>query len=143
MSTGYVPQEILDEIVARCDIVSVVNEYVPLKRKGSNYQGLCPFHNEKTPSFSVSPGKQIFHCFGCGKGGNVFRFIMDIEGVSFLEAVERLAKRANVTLPEKEMTAAQRAKLEQRKRYLKINNFAARYYQKILLETEAGRPYRE
>ena len=63
MSTGYIPQEILDEIVARCDIVSVINEYVPLKRRGSNYQGLCPFHNEKTPSFSVSPSKQIFHCF--------------------------------------------------------------------------------
>ena len=64
MSTGYIPQEVLDEIVARCDIVSVINEYVPLKRRGSNYQGLCPFHNEKTPSFSVSPSKQIFHCFG-------------------------------------------------------------------------------
>ncbi|MGM9524806.1 MAG: DNA primase [Peptococcaceae bacterium] len=143
MSTGYIPQEILDEIVARCDIVSVVNEYVPLKRKGSNYQGLCPFHNEKTPSFSVSPAKQIFHCFGCGKGGNVFRFIMEIEGVSFLEAVEKLAGRAGVKLPEKEMTAAQRHKMEQRKRYLQINDFVARYYQKILLETAQGKPYRE
>lgn len=143
MSTGYIPQEILDEIVARCDIVSVVGEYVPLKRRGSNYQGLCPFHNEKTPSFSVSPAKQIFHCFGCGKGGNVFRFIMEIEGVSFLEAVEKLAKRANIKLPEKEMTAAQREKLEQRKRYLQINNYAARYYHKVLLETSAGQPYRD
>lgn len=143
MSTGYIPQEILDEIVARCDIVSVINEYVPLKRKGSNYQGLCPFHNEKTPSFSVSPGKQIFHCFGCGKGGNVFRFIMEIEGISFLEAVEKLAKRANVKLPEKEMTAAQREKLEQRKRYLQINDFAARYYHKVLMETPQGKPYRD
>ncbi len=143
MSTGYIPQEILDEIVARCDIVSVINEYVPLKRRGSNYQGLCPFHNEKTPSFSVSPGKQIFHCFGCGKGGNVFRFIMEIEGVSFLEAVEKLAKRANVKLPEKELTAAQREKLEQRKRYLQINDFTARYYHKVLMETPQGRPYRD
>lgn len=143
MSTGYIPQEILDEIVARCDIVSVINEYVPLKRKGSNYQGLCPFHHEKTPSFSVSPGKQIFHCFGCGKGGNVFRFIMEIEGISFLEAVEKLAKRANVKLPEKEMTAAQREKLEQRKRYLQINDFAARYYHKVLMETPQGKPYRD
>lgn len=143
MSTGYIPQEILDEIVARCDIVSVVGEYVPLKRRGSNYQGLCPFHNEKTPSFSVSPAKQIFHCFGCGKGGNVFRFIMEIEGVSFLEAVEKLAKRANVKLPEKELTAAQREKLEQRKRYLQINSYVARYYHKVLLETSAGQPYRD
>ncbi|MBR4945357.1 MAG: DNA primase [Peptococcaceae bacterium] len=143
MSTGYIPQEILDEIIARCDIVSVINEYVPLKRKGSNYQGLCPFHNEKTPSFSVSPGKQIFHCFGCGKGGNVFRFIMDIEGISFLEAVEKLAKRANVTLPEKEMTAEQRKRMEQRKRYIQINDFAARYYHKVLMESQQGRPYRD
>jgi len=143
MSTGYIPQEVLDEIAARCDIVSVINEYVPLKRRGSNYQGLCPFHNEKTPSFSVSPGKQIFHCFGCGKGGNVFRFIMDIEGISFLEAVEKLAKRANVPLPEKEMTAEQRKKMEQRKRYLQINDFAARYYHKVLMESQQGKPYRE
>ncbi len=143
MATGYIPQEILDEIVARCDIVSVINEYVPLKRKGSNYQGLCPFHNEKTPSFSVSPGKQIFRCFGCGKGGNVFRFIMDIEGITFIEAVEKLAKRANVKLPEKEMTAEQRKKLEQRKRYIQINDFAARYYHKVLMETPQGKPYRD
>ena len=143
MSTGYIPQEVLDEIAARCDIVSVINEYVPLKRRGSNYQGLCPFHNEKTPSFSVSPGKQIFHCFGCGKDGNVFRFIMDIEGISFLEAVEKLAKRANVPLPEKEMTAEQRKKMEQRKRYLQINDFAARYYHKVLMESQQGKPYRE
>lgn len=143
MATGYIPQEILDEIVARCDIVSVINEYVPLKRKGSNYQGLCPFHNEKTPSFSVSPGKQIFHCFGCGKGGNVFRFIMEIEGISFMEAVEKLAKRANVKLPEKEMTAEQKRRLEQRKRYLQINDFAARYYHKVLMESTQGKPYRE
>lgn len=143
MSTGYIPQQVLDEIVARCDIVSVIGEYVPLKRKGSNYQGLCPFHNEKTPSFSVSPGKQIFHCFGCGKGGNVFRFIMEIEGISFLEAVEKLAKRANVKLPEKEMTAEQQKKLAQRKRYLQINDFAARYYHKILLDTPQGKPYRD
>ena len=143
MATGYIPQEILDEIVARCDIVSVVNEYVPLKRKGSNYQGLCPFHNEKTPSFSVSPGKQIFHCFGCGKGGNVFRFLMEIEGISFMEAVEKLAKRANVKLPEKEMTAEQKRRLEQRKRYLQINDFAARYYHKVLMESSQGKPYRQ
>lgn len=142
MSTGYIPQEILDEIVARCDIVSVINEYVPLKRRGSNYQGLCPFHNEKTPSFSVSPAKQIFHCFGCGKGGNVFRFVMEIEGISFVEAVEKLAKRAGVTLPEKEMTPQQRKVLEQRKRYQQINELAARYYHSVLMNSAMGQPYR-
>lgn len=143
MSTGYIPQEILDEIVARCDIVSVINEYVPLKRRGSNYQGLCPFHNEKTPSFSVSPGKQIFHCFGCGKGGNVFRFVMEIEGISFVEAVEKLAKRAGVQLPEKELTAGQRKQMEQRKRYLQINELVTRYYHTVLMEHAMGQPYRE
>lgn len=143
MSTGYIPQEILDEIVARCDIVSVINEYVPLKRRGSNYQGLCPFHNEKTPSFSVSPSKQIFHCFGCGKGGNVFRFVMEIEGISFLEAVEKLAKRAGVKLPEKELTPEQRKAIEKRKRYQQINELAARYYHTVLTKSKMGQPYRE
>ncbi len=143
MSTGYIPQEILDEIVARCDIVSVINEYVPLKRRGSNYQGLCPFHNEKTPSFSVSPSKQIFHCFGCGKGGNVFRFVMDIEGISFVEAAEKLAKRAGVRLPEKELTPEQRKSLEKRKRYQQINELAARYYHSVLMKSTMGQPYRD
>lgn len=141
MSTGYIPQEILDEIIAKSDIVSVVGEYVPLKRRGNNYQGLCPFHHEKTPSFSVSPGKQIFHCFGCGKGGNVFRFVMEIEGVSFPEAVEKLARRANVTLPEREISAAEKKRLEDHKRFVQINTAAAKYYHKVLLETEAGKAY--
>ena len=142
MSIGRIPQEVLDEIAARCDIVTIVNEYVPLKRRGSNYQGLCPFHSEKTPSFSVSPGKQIFHCFGCGKGGNVFRFIMEIEGISFLEAVEKLAKRAGVELPKQEMTPAQIKKMEEKKRYLQINEAAAMYYHKVLMETKMGAPFR-
>lgn len=138
MSTGYIPQDILDEIVAKSDIVSVVSEYVPLKRKGSNYQGLCPFHGEKTPSFSVSPNKQIFHCFGCGKGGNVFKFLMEIEGIPFLEAVEKLAKKANIKLPEKELSQAEKERLKQRSRYLQINEATAKYYHKVLLETTAG-----
>jgi len=142
MSSGYIPQELLDEIADRCDIVSIVNEYVPLKRRGRNYQGLCPFHHEKTPSFSVSPDKKIFHCFGCGKGGNVFRFIMEIEGIPFMEAVEKLAKRAGVKLPEKEITQAQRQQLERHKRYLKINDYVARYYQRILWEKPEGAPFR-
>ena len=143
MSIGYIPQEILDEIIAKNDIVSVVGEYVPLKRRGNNYQGLCPFHHEKTPSFSVSPSKQIFHCFGCGKGGNVFRFIMEIEGLSFPEAAEKLAKRANITLPERELSPVEKKKIEERKRYLQINTVAAKYYHKVLLETEAGKVFRQ
>ncbi len=141
MSAGYIPQEILDEIAAKCDIVSVVNEYVPLKRKGVNYQGLCPFHNEKTPSFSVSPSKQIYHCFGCGVGGNVFKFVMEIDHLTFPEAVAKLAKRAGVALPEKELTPAQRKTQEKRRRLFKINELTARYYQKVLLETKGGKVY--
>ena len=91
--------QFLDEVVARNDIADVVSSYVTLTRKGGNLFGLCPFHNEKTPSFSVAPDKQIYHCFGCKKGGGVINFIMEIEGLSFPEAVEFLAKRANIPLP--------------------------------------------
>ena len=85
-SKGRIPQDILDEIIARTDIVDVIGRYVPLKKQGQNFIGLCPFHHEKTPSFSVSQNKQIYHCFGCGVGGNVFKFLMEIEHLSFPEA---------------------------------------------------------
>ena len=98
----YTP-ELLEEIKNRNDIVDVVSQYVILKRKGRNYFGLCPFHNEKSPSFSVSPEKQIFHCFGCNVGGNVFHFIMKIENISFFESVKMLANRAGIELPQEEM----------------------------------------
>ena len=93
-------QRFLDELIARSDIVDVVSGYVALQRKGGNLFGLCPFHNEKTPSFSVSPDKQIYHCFGCKKGGGVINFIMEIENLSFPDAVAFLARRANMPLPE-------------------------------------------
>ena len=93
-------QRFLDELIARSDIVDVVSGYVALQRKGGNLFGLCPFHNEKTPSFSVSPDKQIYHCFGCKKGGGVINFIMEIENLTFPEAVRFLAKRANLPVPE-------------------------------------------
>ena len=91
--------EILNEVRENSDIVEVISQYVHLKRSGRNYFGLCPFHNEKSPSFSVSPDKQIFHCFGCGVGGNVFTFISKIEGIGFKEAIENLAERARIILP--------------------------------------------
>ena len=91
--------EILNEVRENSDIVEVISQYVHLKRSGRNYFGLCPFHNEKSPSFSVSPDKQIFHCFGCGVGGNVFTFISKIEGIGFKEAIENLADRAGIVLP--------------------------------------------
>ena len=92
-------QSFLEELTARSDIVDVVSGYFTLTRHCGNLFGLCPFHNEKTPSFSVAPDKQIYHCFGCKKGGDVINFIMDIEGLSFTEAVRFLAKRANMPLP--------------------------------------------
>ena len=100
------PQSFLDELVARSDIVDVVGSYVALTKKGANYFGLCPFHNEKTGSFSVSPDKQIYHCFGCKKGGGVISFIMEEENLSFPDAVRFLAKRANLPVPEEEQGEA-------------------------------------
>ena len=91
--------ELIDEVKNSNDIVDVISQYMALKRSGRNYFGLCPFHNEKSPSFSVSPDKQIFHCFGCGVGGNVIHFISKIEGIGFRESLEFLAERAGITLP--------------------------------------------
>ena len=103
------PENFISELIERNDIVSVVSDYVRLtKRSGSNMFGLCPFHSEKTPSFSVSPDKQFYHCFGCGKGGGVINFIMDIENLSYPEAVEFLAKRANMPMPEETNDAESR-----------------------------------
>src|SRR5690625_4685864 len=95
-----IPEEKIEEVRKANDIVDVISEYVPLKKQGRNYFGLCPFHGEKTPSFSVAPDKQIFHCFGCKVGGNVYSFLMEIEGWSFLEAVQHLAEKAGVELPQ-------------------------------------------
>ena len=118
--------QFLDEVVARNDIADVVSSYVTLTRKGGNLFGLCPFHNEKTPSFSVAPDKQIYHCFGCKKGGGVINFIMEIEGLSFPEAVEFLAKRANIPLPAEDEARSNADRL--RRRVLELNRAAARWY---------------
>ncbi len=121
-----IPQRFLDELVARSDIADVVGDYVQLtKRSGSNLFGLCPFHSEKTPSFSVSTDRQTFHCFGCGKGGGVITFIREIENLSFRDAVEVLAKRAGMELPEEEGNEELRSK---RDRLLLLNRTAARYF---------------
>ena len=123
------PASFLDELIARSDIVDVVSDYVHLTKKGSNLFGLCPFHSEKTGSFSVSPDKQIYHCFGCGKGGGVINFIMDEENLSFPDAVRFLAKRANMEVPEEDSHSAS-GRLRQR--VLALNKDAARYYHKVL-----------
>ena len=100
--------ELIEEVRSRNDIVDVISQYVRLSKKGSTYFGLCPFHNEKTGSFSVSPNKQMYYCFGCHAGGNVFTFLMQYENYTFGEAMEALAERAGVDLPKQEYTAAQR-----------------------------------
>ena len=122
------PQNFMDELTARSDIVDVVGSYVQLTRKGSNLFGLCPFHSEKTGSFSVSPDKQIYHCFGCKKGGGVISFIMEEENLSFPDAVRFLAKRANLPVPEEEQGEGSRL----RARLLELNRDAARFYYELL-----------
>src|SRR3990167_8115755 len=97
--TSKIPSDFIDEVVNRTDIVSLIDGYVPLKKKGANYMACCPFHKEKTPSFSVSPTKQIFYCFGCGVGGNAIRFLMDYERLNFVEVVSLLAKQAGLEFP--------------------------------------------
>ena len=129
-------ETIIDEVRQSNDIVDVISQYVHLKRSGRNYFGLCPFHNEKSPSFSVSPDKQIFHCFGCGVGGNVFSFLSKIENMSFIEAVQNLASRANIALPTLENNADS-AKEELKAKVYKVNEFAAEFYHQNLYKPEA------
>lgn len=129
-------QRFLDELIARSDIVDVVSGYVALQRKGGNLFGLCPFHNEKTPSFSVSPDKQIYHCFGCKKGGGVINFIMEVENLTFPEAVRFLAKRANLPVPEDDGPQDGADRL--RRRVLELNRDAARWYYDLLCSPEGA-----
>ena len=120
--------DIIEEVRMKNDIVDVISQYVRLTRKGSSYFGLCPFHNEKTPSFSVTPSKQMYYCFGCGAGGNVYNFVMQYENYSFGEALSHLAERAGVELPKIEYSQAARAKAEKRATLLEINKKAAQYF---------------
>ena len=132
----YYSEEIIDEVRQNNDVVDVISQYVHLSRKGRNYFGLCPFHNEKSPSFSVSPDKQIFHCFGCGVGGNVYTFLMKIEGLTFLEALETLAERAKIQLPTLD-TGLDSQKEELKSKVYKINEISAEFYHQNLYKTTA------
>ncbi len=123
--------EIIEEVRQSNDIVDVISQYVRLTRKGRNYFGLCPFHNEKSPSFSVSPDRQIFHCFGCGVGGNVYTFLMKIDGITFRESLETLAERANIQLPTLENNA-DNAREELKAKVYKVNEFTAEFYHQNL-----------
>ena len=111
----FYPEEVLEEVRTRSDIVDIISGYVRLQKKGSNLFGLCPFHHEKSPSFSVSPSKQMYYCFGCGASGNVITFVMEYENYSFQEAVQLLAERSGIQLPKMEYSKEQRAMAEDRK----------------------------
>lgn len=131
------PEDVIEEVRSRSDIVDVIQRYVQLKKKGSSYFGLCPFHNEKSPSFSVSRDKQMFYCFGCGVGGNVFTFLMNYENLTFPEAVAELAKECGIKLPEHEETEADRARNRKRDRMFLLQKEAATFYY-TMLRSKAG-----
>lgn len=130
------PQEILEEVRLQNDIVDVISEYLPLKQKGTSYFGLCPFHNEKSPSFSVSSERQFYYCFGCGAAGNVFTFIMQMENDTFPEAVKRLADRANIVLPEPQYTEQAKQHEMQRQRLFELHKQAGRFFYEKLQQSE-------
>ena len=139
----FIPEEKIAEIRASCSIVEVISSYASLTKAGTNYKGLCPFHEEKTPSFVVSEAKKIFHCFGCGASGDVFTFLMKFERMSFQSAVRQLAKRQGISLPEKELSPEQRKRRSEREEQFSINQIAAQFYHEILLHNQRGKNARE
>ena len=143
---GTIPSETIEQIAAANDIVEIIGSYFPLKRAGTNFKALCPFHQEKTPSFMVSPSRQTFHCFGCGAGGSVFRFVVDYEHVDFPTAVRKLAARAGITVVEKSggrgLGDEQRQR-ELRQRLLKLHAEAAQWFHENLIKREVGKAARE
>lgn len=139
-----ISEEKIAEVRERAGIVEVVSDYISLKKSGANYQGLCPFHGEKTPSFSVNQARGFFHCFGCGVNGNAITFIMKMEGLSFPEAVKLLARRVGVVIEERPLTMAEKKNIDEKEQQLAIISLAARYYGSLLLHddvAEAGRRY--
>ncbi|MDD2432131.1 MAG: DNA primase [Clostridia bacterium] len=132
---GLIPEDFIDDLRNRVDIVDFIRGFVSLKRQGQNYVGLCPFHAEKTPSFVVSPHKQIFHCFGCGKGGNVYTFLMEQGGLNFPEAVTQLANHCGIPMPQKDLSPEQARQNSLSKKFYHINELAANFFQKMLDET--------
>jgi DNA primase len=143
---GTIPSETIEQIAAANDIVEVIGSYFPLKRAGTNFKALCPFHQEKTPSFMVSPSRQTFHCFGCGAGGSVFRFVVDYEHVDFPTAVRKLATRAGITVVEKSGRRGagdEERQRELRQRLLKLHAEAAQWFHENLIKREVGKAARE
>jgi DNA primase len=140
---GTIPPETIEQIAAANDIVDVIGSYFPLKRAGANFKALCPFHQEKTPSFMVSPSRQTFHCFGCGAGGSVFRFVMDYEHTDFPSAVRKLATRVGITVVETRAAADEDRRYEARRTLLKLHADAAEWCHENLLKRDVGEPARK
>ena len=135
---GYIPEDKIAEIRQAADIVEVIAETVLLKKSGKNFSGLCPFHAEKTPSFTVSPDKQIFHCFGCGAGGSVFSFIMKRDGIGFADAVRHLAARSGVEIPERSVSPRAKRQLSEQAALMEVNRLAADYFRQTIRQQPAG-----
>lgn len=138
----YYPEELVEEVRASNDIVEVISQYIPLKKAGADYKGLCPFHGEKTPSFNVNPARQMYHCFGCGVSGNVYTFLMEYENLTFKEAVETLAERAGIKLPKMQYSKAQQAERDRKNTLLEINKAAALYFYRQLRNPDGEAGYR-
>jgi DNA primase len=132
----YIPDEVIAEVRSRADIVEVISEYLPLKKAGKNYRALCPFHPEKTPSFMVSSAKQVFHCFGCGIGGDMFGFVMKSESLSFPQAVKVLAKKFGVPIPQRRVSPSAKREIDRKEALYKVNQLAMDYYHDLLFRRE-------
>lgn len=134
-----IPQSTIDRIIDAANIVDVVSDYVTLRRAGASYKGLCPFHDDKTPSFSVSPARGVCKCFSCGKGGNSVHFIMEMEQMSYVEALKHLAKKYGIPVEEEEMTDEQRQKMNERESMFAVNEWAAKYFSQTMMNAQDGR----
>ncbi|MDE6721488.1 MAG: DNA primase [Bacteroidaceae bacterium] len=134
-----IPQSTIDRIIDAANIVDVVSDYVTLRRAGASYKGLCPFHDDKTPSFSVSPARGVCKCFSCGKGGNSVHFIMEMEQMSYAEALKHLAKKYGIPVEEEEMTDEQRQKMNERESMFAVNEWAAKYFSQTMMNNQDGR----
>ncbi|PLX09901.1 MAG: DNA primase, partial [Marinilabiliales bacterium] len=134
-----IDQVTIDRIIDAADIVEVIEEFISLKRRGANFLGHCPFHNEKTPSFTVSPSKRIFKCFGCGKGGNAVHFIMEHEQLSYPEALKYLAKKYNIEIEEKELTEEEVQRNHDRESMLIISSYAQKYFSDQMYNSRDGK----
>ena len=125
---SFYSQDLVEEIRARSDIVDVISSYIKLQRKGSNYVGVCPFHNDRNPSMSVNQPRQIYHCFSCGAGGDVFKFVMEYENLTFPEAMKVLAERAGISLPKRETSKEARQQADIKAQIMEMNKLAAKFY---------------